>query len=283
MTIPTKVFFVCLATLTAGITLPYTPLIRSSETIQTIAVALRLPALRVNDAVLNFRDVIGLAKTLDKTGLGLETGDIRKRLLQKMQEDTLMKTIANDLGATWTQDDVDVYYTLFMRSNFRSDINSIAQLTDIDEDIFKERIIVPFLLRDIVGKYLIINSTNNARTRAEEIHAQVARDPIAFEAVRASISQDVPDSPESQIILTDEEISNDNLAMLRTMDTGDITPIIAMYDGYRIYKVVNYFDEPQRAWQLSEIYIPSDVLNETIREYAAKARIRVYAKSYFYN
>ncbi|MEK7584009.1 MAG: hypothetical protein AAB490_02090, partial [Patescibacteria group bacterium] len=199
----------------------------------------------------------------------------------KLEEDTFLIGIAKDLGLTWTEDDLSAYYEMFMRSNFPPEVTSISQVADLNEKFFRSRIIQPLLLRDIISRYLIINTANAARSEAEEIYAEIADDPLAFDTARARVTQRAFAPPEPQIIMTDNELREDSLAMLRTMDEGDITPIIAMYDGYRIYKVVHFFETPQRAWQLDEIYIPANVLNETLDEYAARSKTILYAKSYF--
>lgn len=245
---------------------------------------LDLPVARIDGVAVGLgrvsRDSAALA-FLQVEDAGLTEQEILTAVWEYIRKELALRSMASQEGVTWTEAEVDTALESFLVQNELT-YADLLSIPSFDLRSFREHTVLPMLLETKLLKKLLLEEDSESSIEARRLHEELLRAPASFEKLARlrAVSQHIAFSSDP-ILVAATELPLDEAALLRSVPRGGITPIIVRIDGYRIYQIVEYFTEPEEAWQLREIFIPGPTLAEAIQARIDAQEIAVYIEDLF--
>jgi hypothetical protein len=234
----------------------------------SIGRALHLPLARVYGYRVELSQFLSDLETLqylESTDSAFSQAELKKRVWDHIREEYATRKLAKEQGITWSQAELTAYLDSFLSDNELSIRDMYASIPHFDKENFTEHTILPMLLRiNLVKKMLLTMDSDTAR-EISAIHAELLKDPSQFQTIlkKRAEDQSIPYA-DGLLLISVQEIDADEASLLRSVDTGSITPVIVRRDGYRVYQIVSHFTDPEEAWQVRELFIPSAPLDAVL-------------------
>ena len=194
----------------------------------------------------------------------LDATSPRERVWNKIVDEYALRELALQYKISATNDDLARYYEAFFGDSVAAPDRASVLQSEYGTTVayFKQHILSTLLLRDRIRQYLITHEPTPELLHMKSFYEIVQGDPTRFEAETQSYYKDNGGAPtDTDILLSSSDITDD-FAFVKKISVNGISPIVASSDGYRVYKLRNHFtDSATEAWQLTEFYIPVDLLS----------------------
>jgi len=161
-------------------------------------------------------------------------------------------------------------------------VKHIARFVGIfgSEQLMFESIIEPLVLEDGVVQALITKMDNDQAEYINTVHQALLEDPSQFDRLQTETRELYNlQRIEGDFLINQEDLKKSELhSYVADLKPGDITQIIGTYDGYRVLKVSEIFeDDSGPVWQFEEIFVPSSPLPEVLSDKRKQAKIKIFA------
>ena len=247
--------------------------------VKNIAWAFDLPIGAVNGRIISHRAYSQDLRSVETVAAEeLDATEQRQAAWDKIVEQTVVEDMAAKVGTSLTADDIDTYWQEIART-----IDDPSAYTDLIWQRFglsieqlKVRVIRPLALRQKLTEYYLLNESNEALDMIQNLYAEITAEPGQFDQLVAEYFQ-ARGLPETipEILLTQDSIE-EQYPYLSGLEVGALSRLIATDEGYRFYKMKNFFAEPVPTWQIQEFYVPAFVFETKFNAALRAADVRVY-------
>lgn len=242
-----------------------------------------LPAARINHHIIGFGEMYSQFNAIR---LSPEVGSLTRENVMnivkiKIRREYAARDLARDLGAMPSKKIMKSLINEYMSQIFGTTAEVQQLIRPLSFSQFKRFMIAPIIIEQQIAKKIILDEDTDAYTSVKQFYDQVNADPTRFESLYALYAQEQDRiSTSTDQILSADDLSVHDASLLRSITEGHITPIIASFDGYRIYKVLHYFTDPQEAWQVQELFM-SVSIEDKLNHYMADQSITSFAPHAF--
>lgn len=240
-----------------------------------------LPAESINSHLVGFGQIYTQLNAIrySPDASTLTTDELIRLVTAKIRREYAALDLARDLNALPTKKEMQTLVDSYIADQLGSSEAVRPFLRPLSLSEFKRFMIEPLIVEQSIAKKIILDEENDAYARIQNISAQVNSQPELFDTFAAQYIQEQHlTATTTEQVLSAEDLSQEDIALLRSVAEGHTTPVIASYDGYRLYKIVQHFTEPQEAWLVRELFMPVSI-DDRIQEYLDDQYIIQFAQS----